>query len=134
MRETSTKLQRVHDNKNKTKQNDKNKGITQSTLSCQEKIEEGHLIERVWHIISREPSTTPYSQGFRFFYRHSRRRLGSPWVGLTKRGSKTFHACYSLPQFSEVEPFTHLSSRLHLVEGVERCGENDDVLQNLGAG
>ena len=26
-------------------------------------------------------STTPYSQGLRFLYRHSRRRLGSPWVG-----------------------------------------------------
>ena len=26
-------------------------------------------------------STTPYSQGFRFLCRHSRRRLGSPWVG-----------------------------------------------------
>ena len=28
-----------------------------------------------------ESTTTPYSQGFRFLYRHTRRRLGSPWVG-----------------------------------------------------
>ena len=26
-------------------------------------------------------STTPYSQGFRSLYKHSRRRSGSPWVG-----------------------------------------------------
>ena len=26
-------------------------------------------------------TTTPYTQGFRLRYRHSRRRLGSPWVG-----------------------------------------------------
>ena len=29
----------------------------------------------------RTPSTTPYSQGFRFLYRHSRRRLENLWVG-----------------------------------------------------
>ena len=29
-------------------------------------------------------TTTPYSQGFRLCYRHSRRRLGSPWVGPIK--------------------------------------------------
>ena len=33
------------------------------------------------HAPKRIASTTPYSQGFRFLYRHSRRRLGRPWVG-----------------------------------------------------
>ena len=34
------------------------------------------------HAPKRIASTTPYySQGVRFLYRHSRRRLGSPWVG-----------------------------------------------------
>ena len=33
------------------------------------------------HAPKRIASTTPYSQGFRFLYRHSRRRLGSPWIG-----------------------------------------------------
>ena len=33
------------------------------------------------HAPKRIASTTPYSQGFRFLYRHSRRRSGSPWVG-----------------------------------------------------
>ena len=56
-RETSTKLQREHENKTKQKQdkNDKKKGtITQST--CQKKMEEGHSIYRVWYSASREPS------------------------------------------------------------------------------
>ena len=33
------------------------------------------------HAPIRRASTTRYSQGFRFLFRHSRRRLGSPWVG-----------------------------------------------------
>ena len=32
------------------------------------------------HAPKRIASTAPYSQGFRLLYRHSRRRLGSPWV------------------------------------------------------
>ena len=71
-------------NKNTEHMPEKNKG-------------EGHSIERVWYIVpaashpitspdrnhasKRIASTTPYSQGFRFFYRHRRPRLGSPWVG-----------------------------------------------------
>ena len=81
----------------KQNKNDKKKGITPSI--CQKKIEEGHSIERVWYTASRNPSDTPppyrnylafapigivytslYSQGYRFLYRHSRRRLGSPWI------------------------------------------------------
>ena len=42
-------------------------------------------------------STTPYSQGFRFLYRHSRRRLGGPWVGPIN-AAKTPQACYSPPR------------------------------------
>ena len=33
------------------------------------------------HAPKRIVSISPYSQGFRFLYRHSRRRLGSLWVG-----------------------------------------------------
>ena len=94
-----TKHQRLHENKTKQKQdkNDKKKEtVTQSTR--QKKIGEGLSIERVWYSASREPSDNlPGSQpctqthsiynnsvlsGFRLFlYRHSRCRLGSPWVG-----------------------------------------------------
>ena len=56
-----SKLQRKHEKK--PTKNDKMKGtiITQST--CQKKIEQGLLIERVWYSASREPSDTlPGSQ------------------------------------------------------------------------
>ena len=53
--------------------------------------ETGYLLERVWDIVSREPSDTPpesqlplQRRTFRVFRlpsRRSRRRLGSPWVG-----------------------------------------------------
>ena len=94
--QSSNESIKTQQNKNKTK-NDKNKGrITQST--CQKNIGEEQSIERVRivpapsHPITspdrnhttpkRIASTTvPYSQGFRFLYRHSRRRLGSTWVG-----------------------------------------------------
>ena len=75
--------------------NDKKKG-TITKYTCQKKIEE-HSIERVWYSASREPTDTlpgsqpctqtrsvyhtPHSQGFSFLSRHSRHRLGSPWVG-----------------------------------------------------
>ena len=72
--------------------------IRTALSTCQKKIVEGHSIEIVWYIVpaashpipspdrSHAPkrvvsTTTRYSQGFRFLYRHSRRRLGSPWVG-----------------------------------------------------
>ena len=73
------------------------RGIKIAKYTCQKKIDDVHLIERVWHSASREPSDTlpgsqpctqtrsiyhiPYSQGLSFHYRHNRRRLGSPWVG-----------------------------------------------------
>ena len=62
--ETSAKLQREQ-KKNITKQNrnDKEKGTEITKCTCQEKIDEGHSIERVWHSASREPSDTlPGSQ------------------------------------------------------------------------
>ena len=83
--------------KTQTNKNDKEKGIKIAKYRCQKKIDDVHLIERVWHSASREPSDTlpgsqpctqtrsiyhiPYSQGLSFHYRHNRRRLGSPWVG-----------------------------------------------------
>ena len=97
---SSTKLQREHENKNKTK-NDKKRGtITQST--CQKKIEVGHLIERVCYTASCEPSdpipsldrnhapkriasTTPVLLRFQVSLSHSRRCLGQPLLyGTTK--------------------------------------------------
>ena len=93
-------------NESITKHKNKKKGtITQST--CQKKIEEGHSIERGFGIVPAAshpiPSsdrnhapkriastTTPCSQGFRFLYRHSRRRSGSPWVGPINAALKRF--------------------------------------------
>ena len=91
--ESMKKQKKQKQNKNNTK-----KGTaTQSTYH--KNIQEGHLIERVWYTASREAfdtppdrnylalspkcitSTTLYFQRFRFLYRHSRRRLGSPKVG-----------------------------------------------------
>ena len=109
--------------KTKTKQNknEKNKEIITQSI-CQKKIEERHLIES---LVCRQPrairyppdrnylafapkgvaSTTPYSQGFRLLYRHSRRRLGSLSLGRSNpRGSKTSQVCYS-----------HLRCNLNLV-------------------
>ena len=43
-------------------------------------------------------TTTPYTQGFRLRYRHSRRRLGSPWGRSNERGSTTSQACYGHPR------------------------------------
>ena len=79
--------------KTKTK---RQKERNNNTKHMPEKYGRWHSIERVWYSASREPSdtppnrnhaykrkasTTPYSQGFRYIYQHSRRRLGSPWVG-----------------------------------------------------
>ena len=64
------------------------------------------LNDSVWYAASRQPSdtppdrnylvfapkgitsTTPYSQGLRFLYRHSLSHLGSPWVGPIKAALK----------------------------------------------
>ena len=49
--------------KTQTHKNDKGKGAGIIKYTCQEKIDEGHSIERVWHSASREPSDTlPGSQ------------------------------------------------------------------------
>ena len=67
---------------------------------------------------------TPYSQGFRFLYRHSRRRLGSPWVdpinaalkrlklatvtlGATSTLSRLFRFSLPLPVFGRLFIFLH---------------------------
>ena len=93
VRGTSTKPQRVHENKTKQK---RQKERNNNTKHMPKKIEEGHSIERVGivpaashplpspdcnHAPKRTASTIPYSQGFSFNYRHSRRRVGSPRVG-----------------------------------------------------
>ena len=96
IRRTSTKLRRDHQNKNT--QNDKKKE-TNTTKHLQEKYEGHSIVERASYSASCEPSDTRpdrndrafapkdvasislYSQGFRFFYRHSRSRLGSFRVG-----------------------------------------------------
>ena len=49
--------------KHKHTKNDKEKGKGITKYTCQEKIDEGYSIERVWHSASREPSDTlPGSQ------------------------------------------------------------------------
>ena len=103
IRGTPTKLHREHENKTRTRQN-KNKTNQQKERNNntkhmpEKKMGEEHSVERVWYSASREPSdnlpgsqqnyapkriasTTPYSKGLRHFYRHSRRRLASSWVG-----------------------------------------------------
>ena len=58
-------LPRSNESKRKTQthKNDKEKGTRITKYTCQEKIDEGHSIERVWHSVSREPSDTlPGSQ------------------------------------------------------------------------
>ena len=42
-------------------------------------------------------STTPHSQGFRFIYCHSRRRLGSPWVGRINAALKRLQLAIVTP-------------------------------------
>ena len=79
---------------------------------CQKNIGEGHSIVRVWHSASREASDTlPGSQpctqthsiynsvlsGFQVFYRHIRRRLGSPWVGPINAALKRLKLATVIP-------------------------------------
>ena len=49
------------------------------------------------HAPKRIASTTPYSQGFMFPYRHSRCRLGSPWVGPTNAAQKRHKLATVIP-------------------------------------
>ena len=102
--------------KHKHTKNDKEKGTEITKYTCQEKIDEGHSIERVWHnSASRElsdtlPGSQPYtpkrvaSTTFRTLRvsvftktvqsTSLRESLGWP----NQRGSKTSQACYSHPR------------------------------------
>ena len=54
-------------------------------------------------------SSTPYSQGFRLLYRHSQRRLGSPWVDPIKAAIKRLKlATYGHPSQVQLQPCPYL--------------------------
>ena len=135
--------------KTKTKQiqntTKRQKERNNNTATCQKKIEEGYsiyfgIVPAASHLIpspdhnhgpKRMTSTTPYTQSLRFLYRHSRRRLGSPWVGpinvalkRLKLATVTRGATSTLPAFSASlflcrcsdafpSSFTHATVNLH---------------------
>ena len=101
--------------KHKHTKHDKKKGTGITKYTCQEKIDEGHSIERVWHSASREPSDTlPGSQpctqkrvasiphsvllGFQFSLTAKSTSLRESLGWPNQRGSKTSQACYSHPR------------------------------------
>ena len=61
------------------------------------------------HAPKRIASTTPYSQGFRLFYRHSRRRLGSPWVGPINAALKCLKLATVTPGATSTLPVSSAS-------------------------
>ena len=97
-------------------------------------IEEEVSIERVWYTASREPSdnpldrnylafapkgiasTTPSSQGFRFLYRHRRRRLGRPWIGPINAALKCLKLATVTPRATST--FSASSASLFLLQNI----------------
>ena len=106
---------RAKEKKTRTNKNDKKKKGTRITeYTCQDKIDEGHSIERVWYSASREPSDTlprsqpctqtrsiyhiPYSQRFQFSLTAQSASLRESLGWSNQRGSKTPQARYSHPR------------------------------------
>ena len=103
-RGTSIKLQREHEKKKKKKRNNHTKHIPAKYR--RRALDRESLVPAASHPIpspdrnhapKRIASTTPYFQGFRFLYRHSQRRLGSPWVGPIKAALKRLKLATVIP-------------------------------------